>query len=146
MNFTVFMDKVEPMIDSVHHLVPDCGPADTVGGEIVRAANRLVYRYLNDGDMVGIEYGNVTCNPACRYLTSCLAIPEIIAKPARKLWPSLYSPDLTEEEYLEALYEIVAAACDYVAKDSRASLPNGIDFSKDYFVRDEDEDCQEDYF
>ena len=32
--------------------VPACGKANTVGGEIVRAINRVVYKYYNDGDTV----------------------------------------------------------------------------------------------
>lgn len=37
--------------------VPDMGKADTIGGEILRAMNRLVYRYYNDGDTVDRYYG-----------------------------------------------------------------------------------------
>lgn len=44
--------------------VPDSGPAETVGGEIVRAVNKIVYRYYNDGDFIDVDYGKETCNPA----------------------------------------------------------------------------------
>ena len=50
--------------------VPKQGKADTIGGEIIRAANRIIYRYYNDGDMAGFGYGKETVNPACRYLLS----------------------------------------------------------------------------
>ena len=49
-------------------LVPAQGKAESVAGEMVRAVNRIIYRYINDGDRVGIDYGKVTCNPAARYL------------------------------------------------------------------------------
>lgn len=49
-------------------LVPSMGKADTEAGEIVRAYNRIAYRYFNDGDKLGIGYGNETCNAAGRYL------------------------------------------------------------------------------
>ena len=49
-------------------LVPASGKADTVAGEIIRAVNRIAYRNSNDGDHVGVGYGNETCNPAARYL------------------------------------------------------------------------------
>lgn len=39
--------------------VPARGKCDTLGGEIVRAINRLVYRYYNDGDTVAHYCGNV---------------------------------------------------------------------------------------
>ena len=37
--------------------VPACGKADTIGGEILRAIARIVYRYYNDGDTVLRYYG-----------------------------------------------------------------------------------------
>ena len=46
----------------------DSGKANTVGGEIVRAAMQIIYRYNNDGDMIGCGYGNETVNAAARYL------------------------------------------------------------------------------
>ena len=49
-------------------LVPPAGKADTVAGEMVRAVCRLQYRFYNDGDMIGVGYGNETCNAAARYL------------------------------------------------------------------------------
>lgn len=66
----MFMDKVT--LDKLGKLfdkyVPDSGQAKTVGGEIVRAINRVLYRYWNDGDMVGIGDGILTCNCSYRYL------------------------------------------------------------------------------
>jgi len=50
--------------------VEGSGASKTVGGEIVRAVSRIGYRYFNDGDMIGIDYGNETCNCAGRYLMS----------------------------------------------------------------------------
>lgn len=49
-------------------LVPVKGKADTVAGEIVRALSRIEYRYFNDGDRLGVGYGNETCNAPGRYL------------------------------------------------------------------------------
>lgn len=52
--------------------VEPIGKSKTVGGEIIRACNRIVYRYLNDGDKIGDGYGKETCNPAARYLSEKL--------------------------------------------------------------------------
>ena len=52
--------------------VPDCGTADTLAGEIVRAMDRLIYRFYNDGDMVGVGYGNETCNSSNRFLKAVI--------------------------------------------------------------------------
>ena len=46
--------------------VPACGKCDTLAGEIIRAINRLVYRWYNDGDTVDRYGGNVyNHNRAC---------------------------------------------------------------------------------
>lgn len=45
------------------------GKSNTVGGEMVRAAMQIIYRYNNDGDMIGRGYGNETVNAAARYIT-----------------------------------------------------------------------------
>lgn len=50
--------------------VPACGMAETVGGEILRAMTRIIYRFYNDGDMVGVGYGNETVNSSDRYLVN----------------------------------------------------------------------------
>ena len=48
--------------------MPDNGKASTVGGEILRAANQIIYRYQNDGDRINVGNGKETVNPAARYL------------------------------------------------------------------------------
>ena len=48
--------------------MPASDAADAVGGEILRAVNRLIYRFYNDGDRLGEGYGCETCNFAARYL------------------------------------------------------------------------------
>lgn len=51
------------------------GKSNTVGGEIVRAAMQIIYRYNNDGDMIGRGYGNETVNAAARYLIEKIDMP-----------------------------------------------------------------------
>lgn len=53
--------------------VPSMGTANTVGGEILRAMARIIHRFYNDGDMVGVGYGNETVNSSDRYL--CDTVP-----------------------------------------------------------------------
>ena len=38
--------------------VPACGKCDTLGGEILRAINRIVYKFYNDGDTVARYYSS----------------------------------------------------------------------------------------
>lgn len=63
------MTKAEKRIEDLfEELVPTSGKADTVAGEIIRAIARISYRNYNDGDHIGVGYGNETCNPPARYL------------------------------------------------------------------------------
>ena len=41
-------------------LVPSSGKCDSLAGEMVRAAARIGYRFVNDGDQIGIGYGKET--------------------------------------------------------------------------------------
>jgi hypothetical protein len=38
--------------------VPACGKAATLGGEILRAINRIIYKFYNDGDTVARYYSS----------------------------------------------------------------------------------------
>ena len=65
---TLEQDQIWEQLCNEH--VPTSGMASTVGGEILRAMSRIIYRFYNDGDMVGVGYGNETCNSSDRYLLS----------------------------------------------------------------------------
>lgn len=41
------------LIEPLSEYIPDTGKADTVGGEMTRAVNRICYRYFNDGEKLG---------------------------------------------------------------------------------------------
>lgn len=45
-----------------------CGPSETVGGEIVSAVARITRRMCDNGEMIGVGYGNKTTNAPARYL------------------------------------------------------------------------------
>ena len=49
-------------------LMPTSGKADTVAGEIIRAVDRIWYRWYNDGDKINVGYGKETCNGTARFL------------------------------------------------------------------------------
>ena len=56
-------------------LVPGSGASETVEGELMRAINRLVYRWYNDGDYFYKGYGAETAGPAHSFLTNSNQIP-----------------------------------------------------------------------
>lgn len=68
--FTPYMDSyvMTQLENKFEAYVPGMGKAPTLGGEMVRAINRIGYRYLNDGDKLNDGYGRETVNPAARFL------------------------------------------------------------------------------
>lgn len=62
------IDTETRLTNKFHKYVPVYGPSPVVGGEMVRAVNRIDYRWFNDGDKLGDGYGRETVNPAARYL------------------------------------------------------------------------------
>ena len=60
-------DRNEPLYDK---LVPGQGNAETVEGEMLRAINRIAYRYYNDGDKYFQGYGTETAGPAHSFLVN----------------------------------------------------------------------------
>jgi len=51
-------------------LVPGMGDAKTAEGEMLRAINRIAYRYYNDGDKYYEGYGTETAGPAHSFLVN----------------------------------------------------------------------------
>tara|TARA_R110000822_G_scaffold135385_1_gene272955 strand:- start:277 stop:762 length:486 start_codon:yes stop_codon:yes gene_type:complete len=51
-------------------LVAGSGKSDTMEGEMLRAINRIVYRYYNDGDEYHTGYGTETAGPAHSFLVN----------------------------------------------------------------------------
>ena len=47
---------------------PRVGSSKTLYGELVRAINRIGYRFNNSGDMIDKGYGEETCSPAARFI------------------------------------------------------------------------------
>lgn len=58
-------DKIDYLFNKY---VPTEGMCKTVGGEIIRALCRVVYRWLNDGDMFFKDYGIETCAASAIFL------------------------------------------------------------------------------
>jgi hypothetical protein len=54
-----WLDGALEMRNTYHfsRLVPNSGPSGTIEGELLRAVNRMIYRYYNDGDGIGSDSG-----------------------------------------------------------------------------------------
>ena len=88
-------------------LVPAYGQAENLAGELVRAAERIGYRFFNDGDQIGIGYGKETCNPAARFLA--MKTPKEIADLVYGLWGME-----SEAGYQAVLDILVGKVADYI--------------------------------
>lgn len=109
------MFDISPEMEELYNeLVPSYGPAKTHGGEIIRAFNKLGYRFLNDGDHVGRYYGNETCNCAARFVHDNVPPAHDII---RDMWGE--ENDGVYSDYLQDLQYIVAR---YVADDMDGTM------------------------
>lgn len=79
-------------------LVPASGKCDTLEGETLRAINRILYRYFNDGDYWFDGYGTETAGPAESFLRQYAPID---------LRQELENSDCTEDEKYEACLVIL---------------------------------------
>ena len=135
-------------------LVPSMGKADTEGGEIMRAVNRIQYRYWNDGDIAGQGYGKRTVNPAVRFLD--LVVFRLKSCAFRTLVNQFQDYvdgiSVTDKEYEEKVNELVKEAIIYIAQKKLYEVSNGIDmldcafpeFDKEDDYEDEDDFFEED--
>lgn len=95
--------------------VPGCGKADSLGGEVIRAMARIIYRFYNDGDMVGIGYGNETVNSSDRYLSRTV--------------PGYESLDgiMFESKYEETMLSNHRKVFKFVENEAAFHVPNSFD-------------------
>lgn len=85
-------------------LVPVEGKSETVAGEIVRAFERINYRFHNDGDRIGLGYGKVTCNAPARYLIAKCNTE--VAEVIENIWGIKYD-DAELNDLTNAVYEFL---------------------------------------
>lgn len=117
--------------------MPASGKADSVGGEIIRAMNRLVYRYYNDGDTISRFYG---C--AVNYLITANAY-------IRKYIPAYIDLEEVSYDYEVSLCKDLKIVLDYlVSNPNLFEMENTEDFIEnaprnDAWYEDTDEDDED---
>lgn len=129
---TLVEKKIEEMFE---RLVPFSGSCKTVAGEIVRALNKIVYRFYNDGDCIGVDYGNETCNAAARYLMKNTNFD--VYRVIKEMWSNNYS-DEEINELENYVYEFL------INHKELETTPNNEDFY-DYESEDDEWNDEEDY-
>ena len=86
-------------------LVPGQGNSDFIEGEMLRAINRIIYRFYNDGDFFYKGYGAETAGPAHSFLINSREIPFEIQMTLQsifnKIMKSSYPADGSEDQIYE---------------------------------------------
>lgn len=131
-------EEVEKKLTELHDsLVPASGMADTIEGELVRAINKIWYRYFNDGDFFFKGYGLETVAPSMNYLTDSVVGNEV--KPSAKKMLSVRSklsskrfsfPGQFEEAtdpYLRGIVQIAETIIKYIEMRNGNYTPNSVD-------------------
>lgn len=120
-------------------LVPSKGKADMIAGEIVRAFARIEYRNFNDGDHIGVGYGNETCNAAARYLRA-VCDDAIIEMTINGMWGTV-----RDDTYDALLHLLECSICEYInyRHPELKEAKNETDMW-DYFDKEEDRDYDDD--
>ena len=127
----------EPLFDK---LVPVQGKAETLEGEMLRAINRMVYRYYNDGDKYYEGYGAETAGPAVSFLVNAI-------HPLRAEMSRIMNGDiLSDNEYENMLKEALGLILDYIESKEGEYTKNTqgeiFDYESEY---EDDDDYYDDY-
>ncbi len=132
-------DRNEPLYDK---LVPGQGDAETVEGEMLRAINRIVYRFYNDGDKYFEGYGTETAGPAHSFLVNA-------NHPLKSAMIKLFDEPSGDNSYERMLKDVLDMILDYIesrqGKYSKNTLGGMFNYEPEFEEEDEDEDDDYDY-
>lgn len=96
--------------------VPVEGAAATKGGEILRAMNRIAYRWLNDGDICGVGYGRETVNPAARWLSRNVPGLSVLKGFSSCIYKDC-EPDVDGDDYDKIMRDMMETGLDFLARN-----------------------------
>ena len=117
-------------------LMPPSGKTETVAGEIIRATDRIWYRWWNDGDKINVGYGKETCNGTARYLEKIRGSEFPV---------EVWNGSLGEDAYTEFTENLVAEMYALIkAHPELETTPNTEDSRMDFI--DSDLDREEDEY
>ena len=128
-------------------LVPSSGPSKFVEGEMLRAMNRLVYRWYNDGDRFWEGYGTETAGPAHSFLVNSSQINREEQRKLESLFDAVVGEyrDEVYEKMLDEVAELVLSYVEGIPEDQYDELGREMfDFDSEY--EDEEEDDYDDYY
>ena len=117
-------------------LVPPQGSADTIEGEMLRAINRIIYRYYNDGDYYYTGYGTETAGPAHSFLINA-------NHPQRSAMVKLFKEFVSDAEYEKMLNDILDVILDHIESrqgNYTESNEDMFDYKSEFQDEEEDDD------
>jgi len=132
-------------------LIPSQGKCDTLEGEMLRAINRIIYRYYNDGDIFYRGYGIETAGPAESFLTGSSEIPQNLRSQFEQLLdPNQFTNEYEEggKEYEHNIEEVLNIILTYIQSKEGNYTPNSedmLDFDPN-FEDDEEDEYEEDEY
>lgn len=146
------LDKIEQELSN--ELIPISGKAETLGGELLRAIERMIYRYYNDGDVVTKGYGIATCMSSLLYLDD--KFKQI--KPELNVYQNVVDASYKEmnfdysenDKYNDVLYRLLDFIICFIRYNEIAKMPNEEDSrnwrSEEVPVIELDENEDDDYY
>ena len=125
-------------------LVPGSGDSETVEGELIRAINRIIYRWFNDGDYFYKGYGAETAGPAHSFLTNSNQIPFDLQSTLTSIFDkAMGAPEDGYERLIQFALEKVVDHVEATPEDEYTKLDRGMfDFESEF----EDEEEEDDYY
>ncbi len=134
----------EPLYDE---LVPGQGASDYVEGEMMRAINRIIYRFYNDGDKFWEDYGTETAGPAHSYLINSDRIPQEIRSKLESIFDEIVHV-YEDEAYTAAVKKALGVVLDYVESKEGNYTEHGedlFDYDAEYDAEYEYEEEEDEY-
>jgi hypothetical protein len=130
-------DRNEPLYNE---LVPGQGDAETVEGEMLRAINRIIYRFYNDGDKYFQGYGTETAGPAHSFLVNA-------NHPLRSAMVRIFNEPSEDDSYERMIKDALDIILDHIesrqGKYTKNTMGGIFDFEPEF---EEEDDDYDDYY
>lgn len=130
-------DRNNPLYDK---LVPGQGDAETVEGEMLRAINKIIYRFYNDGDKYFEGYGTETAGPAHSFLVNA-------NHPLKSAMVKIFGDGTNYEQTIKDALDTIL---DYIesrqGKYTKNTLGGMFNYEPEFEEEDDDYDDYDDYY
>lgn len=110
-------DKCIKLMEPLSEYIPDRGKADTIGGEMTRAVERIAYRWFNDGDNVGSfdmydDYDIPSVTFAAAYILDEYSSFGSLGRKLKQVVEELVYNDYTDPDYERGIVRLCQVARD----------------------------------